>query len=362
MSPALHRSNSPRRPWWAPPTTLLWVAFITVLIWLYADMEFTKTARLTVTIELAANRREHVALLSSPTHRVTFELQGSRRDLDEFIAKNENRTLTFDVSGVLDVGANQRLQATTVLEQKLGVSDLGFVIESASPAAITGIHLDRRVARELPVEFNFGGAELIETPTATVRVWAPQSHWDKIDAKTKTVAIRTERHDFQGESRREPITVKWKLPNSVAGIEVQPEVAEITRTVQIRERTDSTTVRVAVLVTMPYTWLEDGTWDTYTLVRDTETTTWVKEVEVTGAEDDIRTLQSHHKPDYQGEKDKQIQAYILLDDSDKRKGTSLPRSVQFRIPPDLKVKVTGGPYEVKFKLESRKTPAAGTVP
>lgn len=356
MSPSYDRSRFVRRPWWAPTTTLLWVVFITVLIWIYADMEFTKTGQLTVTIQLESRRKEDVALLSEKTHRVTFELQGSRRDLDEFIAKHENRTLTFDISGMLDVGVNQRLQTATVLEQSLGVDELGFVIQSGSPAAITGIHLDRMVARELPVEFDFEGAELVETPTVRVRAWAAQSRWDEIDrllAKAKAPAVvRTERRDFKGEPRGVPIRVTWELSPFVAGIEIRPESPKITHTVQIRERTDRKTLRVAVRVTAPYTWLEDGTWDSYVFTRETEETAWVKEVEVTGAKEDLDQLLGE-----------QVDAYIVLAEGDKKTVASwLERQVEFRLPAKLNVKLAGGPYLVKFKLEPRKVGPTGPVP
>jgi len=136
---------------------------------------------------------------------------------------------------------------------------------------------------------------------------------------------------------------------NIEGIPVRPEQSSLTVTIEIRKFTDTKTIQVTVQVLTPYTWMEDGTWDKYKFTRETQQTTWVKEVEVTGAKEDLDRLQPE-----------QVDAYIVLAEDDKKFVESwLTRAVKFRFPPDLKVELTGEVHIVKFKLEPRK---AGTAP
>lgn len=358
--------SSPRR-WWDRGTTFFWVAIATILVWIYADMEFTETGEVTLTIRLSAERSKDLVLLSKPAAdpdtkvvreikaKVVFELRGNRRDLDVFVGRHSNTVIQYDVSGALGPGDNQQIPAIKVVSKDFhdDIERYGLSLRSAS--TIERIHIDQRKPHKVPVQFDFAGAVLRKMPERDVTVWVTDNEWGKVQEKLRErkakPVLRTVRMALENKEKDKPVEVTVELTANIEGIPVQLEEkdAKLTVTIEILGFTETKTIKVAVRFVIPYTWVEDATWDRYKLTRETERTTWVPEIKVTGAREDLPRL----KPE-------DVDAYVVLTDDDRQEVESwLTRPVKFRFPPDLKVQLTGKPPEVKFKLEPRK---AGTTP
>ena len=63
--------------------TLLWVAAVTVLVWIYADLYFTDTRDLTGVLRIRADG-EKLVLLSPQTIPLSFRVKGNRYAVDRF--------------------------------------------------------------------------------------------------------------------------------------------------------------------------------------------------------------------------------------------------------------------------------------
>jgi len=199
------------RQWWlGAGATFFWVAIVTILVWTYADMEFTKTAKVSVTLVLNVGRSENLVLLSKPQTKVVFEVRGNRRELDVFLGKHNNTVVSYDVSEI-GPGRNQRLRVNEILNSKLNLEKLGLQIRSANPTDISGIHIDQRKSHKVPVEFDFTGAELTKVPQQDINVWATDSQWEKIEAelarKQTRAVLRTVKTDLKNKDKGKPIKV-----------------------------------------------------------------------------------------------------------------------------------------------------------
>jgi len=137
------------RKWWISGLyTFVWVAIITILVWTYADQEFTTDRELVVTVRLTTGRSTSRVLKSTDTHVITVRVQGNRNEIDR-LAPGEGKAaleISYDVSKVPKLGRSG-LDAAGVIDEELGISKAHLSILSVSPALID-IELGRP---ELPV-------------------------------------------------------------------------------------------------------------------------------------------------------------------------------------------------------------------
>jgi len=146
------RARGPRqftRRWWLNGLyTFAWVSIITILVWTYADQEFTTDRELVVTVRLTTGRSTSRVLKSLETHKITVRIQGNRNAVDR-LAPGEGKApleVTYDVSKVADLGRSV-LDAATIIDEGLGIGEAHLSILSVSPAFID-VELGRP---ELPV-------------------------------------------------------------------------------------------------------------------------------------------------------------------------------------------------------------------
>lgn len=342
-------SGSPRfsRPWWLDLAGMcFWVGIATVLVWVYADMEFTQDAEVTMTVHLVIEEAGNESvLLSAPAFRMVFNVRGNRRRINKFLRENSNKVITYDVSR-LGAGRNQSIRAVEVFEGDPGRARSGVSFRSAVPSAIRGIHIGELIRQLVPVKFSGPGAVLKKEP-ALEPVWIrlARSEWKKILNETGGEPVLLAVAKLEDAERGKPIEVTAEITPAIAGIPVRPEKKSVTVKIEIRRLTETRKLPVPVRIVTPYTWLEDGTWDKYKLTREDQETNWVPQIEVTGAPEILDPLKAD-----------QIDAYILLKDADKKQTLSwLKGEVKFRYASDLKIKIIGQ-YSVKFRLELRTAP------
>jgi hypothetical protein len=340
------------RQWWLESAKIsLWVILVTLLVWIYADMEFTVTDDVTMHIRLNTTSSADFVITSEPRSEVVFKLRGSRSDLDRFANKFRGTVLDFDLSTVpgFHAGPGQAIPSVLALESFTEVQSLRIV--SGSPPAISDINIEKLELRELPVEFIFKGAELANAPSATVKVWAPPSRWSRILTSTpgRNPTIRTIEKDLTELPAGQEQEISFQLIPAIGSEPVKLDANSVTVSLQVVRRTASATetIPITVKIVTPAEWTEEGVWDKYKLVRK-DRIEWLTKINVTGPRKDIDILKT--------DKTKTIDAYIVLTDSDTEPIDSWSdRKVTLRFPPDLQIQLASGQVEptVRFRLEKR---------
>jgi len=346
------------RPWWFQRVrNALWVTLITVLIWVFADMQLTESRQMTATIRLTVPQAASLALLeregSNPVPRqvrqkniaVAFEAIGSRHSLESF-ERQLKSPITYDLSKAAGPG-EVTIPTKDILNAFAAQVKAGLTFRSAEPNVIM-VRLDELIHQQVPVELVYTGAQLAEVPSITMPVTVARSLWDQIISRTggKPV-LRTATRDLKDQPTGTPISVTFDVIPSIADVPVEPQRPSVTVKLTISQRTLPKTLTVTVRVLIPPSWAEDETWNRYELLGKDGSLEWRKEITVSGPKEDLDKLEA-----------KDIDAYIELIDEDKAPVSWLTRKVTIRFPPGLSVKLVGEPPSVNFKLIERPKPVA----
>ncbi len=341
------------RGWWASATrNFVWVGLVTLLIWIYADMEVADIEKITVTIRLTTSPSSRLMVLSEPEHRVSFKVRGPRAALERFTGKYDNSQIRFDVSKSYDVGKEQGIPVEDVVREAIPeIVELGLDVLSPAPATITGVDIDRRVQHEVRVELVYINAELESEPTATVRVSAAESQWARIIAKDPSPVLKTVPKDLGARKTGEAISVSADIVPLIGDVEVVPDSKSINVTVVVKRRTGEKRIPVLVRVVIPVEWVAGETvWKEYRL-KQQDPLDWRREILVSGPISDLDRLDPGR-----------VDAYIVLTDEDRKPLDSwLTREVIVRFPKDMNLKISEAPT-VQFKLEKLTPKPPPTVP
>ncbi|MBL7134441.1 MAG: hypothetical protein ISS78_10120 [Phycisphaerae bacterium] len=336
------------RHWWlGVGRSLLWIGVVTVLIWVYADMSHTDIEQITATVVLTTGGDKNVVILSKPDIQITFKVGGSRSQLDRFKRKYANSTLPFDVSRDYKPGKNLAIPTLSIVRQTTEPEKLGLEVRSVWPDTITGVHMDRLVLKELPVELAHTGATLVGKPkivpeNAKIRV--TQTAWARILKVGPNPVVKTENLDLKQIQPGQTVQKDLKLVASVAGEQVVLVTKTANVTVKVAQHTDTKKLTVSVFILAPPEWAENDTWEKYILVRK-DKLEWRPVITVTGTKADLETLE---------EVKKEVQAYIVLTQDDlKPRETVATRDVQIRFPQELRLKLVGEKPKVSFQMKPR---------
>lgn len=345
-------SDVPRfgRQWWLRSLkTLFWVALVTLLIWLYADLEVEDTMEFRATLILVTGEAERLEILSPAEQEVTFVVRGNRTSLEQFRRELSDlrSTLRYDVSEKYGQAGTYNLVTAEVVTRAGELIRRGVTVKSASPAMIP-VKMDERIAVELPVELRHANARLAEanwTPRQ-VEVLIARSKWEELkNPGSPKPPIRTEVLDLRNEPSGETIRRSVKLRPVVEGHRVKlTETRTIDAELHIAGRTDTKTLTVSVGVRAPAKWAEDGSWAQFTLKRK-DPLDWTKEIRVAGTKADLDRLRPEN-----------VDAYVDLTDEDKTTGdTWLVKEVAVRFPKGLDVHLAGAQeltVELNFKAKA----------
>jgi hypothetical protein len=329
----LEFANYSRQWWLGVVKNFLWVALVTVLIWIYADMKFTDTKTLPMTVHLTA---DSLALMSNDEVRVIFKIEGSRETLDRYEREMKN-SMVFDVSKELDPGEH-RLMVLDIINNDPNIAKAGLRVTSTDPKEI-GVVLERQVHQDMPVELEVSGAELADMPTRTVGITVAESNWNEILARQPKPVLKTKEKDLKNKEPGKPIVVTFEIIPEIAGIPVKLDQSTIEVPVEITQRTDKKKLTVSVRVLALPDW-EDAR--KYDLVRK-DPLEWRPEITVSGARTDLDKLDA-----------REVDAYVVLHEDDKKfMETWTTRTVQVRFPPGLQVQIDGPLPQVSFRLDTR---------
>ncbi len=344
------------RRWWLQNLrTFFWVALVTVLVWIYADIEFTDTMELRAVVLLNTGKSDDLDIVGRPDTEVTFVIRGSRGKLEEFRRKllDKRRVIRFDVSEKYGAGEHE-IPVAEILNRSEHLQREGIAIQSTSPRAIQ-VQVDQRVSRKLPVSFKYTGASLVEgsekIEPREVTVSAARRVWEAIDKRIGQAnqEIQTQQVDLSGLAPgKETIPAPLRTWLANEPVTVEPEVVAVT--VEIESKRDTREFDVMVQVQSPPIWYEKGkTWEQYRLERS-PTSDWSPKVKITGSAAALDALQA----------DGRLNAYVTVGDKHLAPTESwYSEDVYYRLPDDLDVElVPGQDIEVQFRLV-RTSPPAG---
>ena len=329
------------RPWVLDQLrTAAWVAVITILIWVYADIYHTRERSVRATLEIHAGSADNVVLLSPAAVPLRLEVKGRRHAVDKFAGIR----LSYDAARELGPGRHAKQSVVDILRDLPAVRKAGVEIVTIQPEAID-IHLDTLVRIVgVRVKLDSAGGEPADVTIRPERVdlLIPAARAGEVN--TEGLTISTETVDLRDKPAGEPIRMQVRLRRpDVAGCRLEPEAVRVNFTVgqQVRQKEFTVTVRVQ----SPTSWLTDSTWSQYKLlVKDP--LEWTKKLTVKGNRMDLDKLRAED-----------IEAYIILAEDDKRPMTSwLTRKVFVRLPEEIKATV-GPVADVSFRLARQTGPA-----
>lgn len=337
--------HKPRNRVWTFLHDFLWVALISLLIWIYADMEFTDVAKFKATLVLNTAGTRDVALISPAEYRIEFELSGNQGQLQEF-----QRTLTAKESIIsVDVSQGYPLGEVVVpisemLEKTLRLREQGLQLKNAEPK-VANIHLDSlKKLTGVPVELDaFGATHAIISSPVKMDVYVPATRWDTLQKAlgSEKPKLRTKLFDLKDyKPGKHPIEAD--IIPILAGIDVIPDRTKAAFEVSVINPIETKTLTVSVGLLTPAAWdtADDNTWKEYVLVQQTPAQ-WRPVLNIAGAGKDLATTN--------------IQAFIQLTEDDKKPIESwIEREVIVNFPAGLNLQLVGPAPKLKFRLEKRK--------
>ncbi|MBT7170276.1 MAG: hypothetical protein HN909_00740, partial [Phycisphaerales bacterium] len=158
------------RAWWLGGLdTLLWVSVITMLIWLYADIEFTASKEISLTLQLTTEPGSQITLTSPTEHRMQVTLRGTQNALEQFERDLgvKGRVLVCDVTAKYDPALAEpvTVSAEDLLNLATPLATHGIDVASAQPETMQLAFQALHKLIGVPVDLVSTGAELQDTPT-----------------------------------------------------------------------------------------------------------------------------------------------------------------------------------------------------
>ena len=345
----MHKEVQPfTRSWWLGGVrNLFWVVLVTLLIFIYADMEFTDEAAMDVTIRLTTGDSQRLVLLSPPDQELKFTISGSQSalgNLRKSLATMGN-VILYDVSHDHSSG-EQFLPAKDLLEraaEQAGLQMRGLAVETIAPEAVR-VELDTiTTVPNVPVTLVYQGAKLATPPaTQSVTLRAPTSQWNKIReslGRGVVPTLKTKPVDLSASPVGET-TVAAVVNPQIAGQRIETTPEELSFHVEIINPMETREIKLSVGIESPASWSEpDGVWTNYLLTRQAASD-WLITLTVVGAKKDLRP--------------ENIQAYITLTEDDKKPVTSwLDREIHVRFAPNTNLRLSEPAPKLKFRLKKR---------
>ena len=283
--------------------TAAWVAAITVLIWVYADIYFTKEDSATVTLRIHTDSDPDVALVAPYPDvkiQVHLKLRGRGYAVDQF----GGMTLSYDAAKGREPGLYPKVDTAALLKSLPVVRNSGVEILSARPRAIP-IHLEKlesigTVAVRL--DCINGQAVEVKLEPERVEVRVPSTLAEKYRKDKPEVVTRTADLADRPAGQRVTMELALRRPD-IPGCRLSHRSVKAIFTVGHQPKRQQFTVPVTVL--MPKNWLDDDTWSKYRLeAKPTET--WMRTITVEGDPIDVDGLTAE-----------KFRACIVLTEADK---------------------------------------------
>ncbi len=343
------------RQWWfGTGRNLLWVAIIAILIWIYADMQFTTERQFTVRVQAVLKNPEKLIFKKNTEMKIKFTLKGSRGSLDRFESwlRKQNGPIEYDVSR--HPTGKLMADAANVIYDTTDIHELGLTVKDASFTDDVVVELDNKVIlTNIKVEFVHEGAYLKDEKTsispAEISVAVAQTQSKDIGTTIQTELVDLSKVEPNKYFEDCPV----KIRHFIGNISVEPIPNKVMISYEVDQLTSRKTFdNVNVRISFPPSWLLDNTWGVYEL-KGKDAMEWRQSIEVSGAKKDIERLRAED-----------MDVCLKLTDADKAPVDSwASRDVVVRFPPGFRVELVGKKPIVNFKMEKRETaPSAPTTP
>jgi len=336
--------SAPRRfsrPWCLSALwTFGWVAVITVLIWVYADLDRTETKQISARLAIHADStRDAMVVLGPTTLNVTFQVKGSSYAISQLQRRGE---LRYDAAKDLGEGAHPNVSMKELLGRldELRTAPIE-IVGVPKPRSIT-VHVERtKPFFDVPVEPSYPAGEPEAKPVidpAKVDLYVPVS---QVTPELRDPGPLRVPVDITDVPPGEPVTRLYAVapPPRVIGAIIRPPKVSVT--LEVAQRPAKREISVPVRVQSPKEWLVDDTWTRYQLdVKNP--LEWHKIITVTGNRIDLEKLRPED-----------IRAYIVLTDDSKQPVQSwLPGEVRIEFPEGLNVQAEAV-APVSYRLRKR---------
>ena len=343
------------RRWFAERArTALWVGVVTVLIWVFADIQVTKESdKIRGKLRIHASSGADTVLLSGDEFNIEFKVKGRSHAIDEFEKKliRESSILRYDAAKDLkdlQPGRRHVKSVADILDRLPLIRNAGLVVISANPKEVA-IELDSlKLIKGVKVTFSITGGKLdgqaIVTPSK-IDIRVPASRAKGLTADNMTLATATlDLSDELLTGKEVTHTVAVQPPPGMPGAQLTPPNVKVT--FKVLQQTASETLVVTVQPLAPAAWFSGDAVNKYKLlIKPGET--WSRKIKVSGSRIDLDKLKAED-----------IQAYIQLKDDDLKPIDSwLPGKVHVHFPEGLGVSLADGVIRsVEYKFVERKPP------
>jgi hypothetical protein len=321
--------------------SLIWVAPLSVIIWIYAEQADTDKQPFAITVSVHSSDPTRVVRLVDPTDgKLNVELDGTNNNLEKIRGiLAATPTLTIDVAdSILSSTGNHSVPGAIVNDQDIFRSN-GITVDSVLPHDLT-INVDAQEdvtvqVKPAPDERNFS-APPIFTPHE-VHVKAPHSVISAARAAGNLVAYAhlDQTREVLTPGSHDLTAVPLTVPFGNGAVAISP--SSVAAHVEIK-KSDVTLLLPAVPVWVVY---PPGMDDKYKAVYDPS----LPSVTVVGPEEQIATLESgSFKP----------KARLDVSPADLPVDTDHERRLQFELPTDVHASPEDLQRTISFRLTERK--------
>lgn len=361
------------REWWLQlGRNLLWVGLITILVWVYADMEFIDAE--TVELKLLLTTDPSKAMLIDedgeplpPEAReatVSFRVRGSRRARARLKRQIEElgSPVRYDISRGRPA-EQQDVATEAILADLVEIEEIGLSILSASPAQLDDVPLEPVVRREIPIDpvYVDDDSKPQEFEARPVEVRLSRTKWERIERASEEgkPAFKTAPIDLSDAEPGNPVNRQATISGKIAGIQVV-EKRQVPFTATVPERAgpkpEELAVKVNVRILIPPEWAggePDAVLQEYSFQRSGTGDPWANlTLNFKGPPEEIRKLGEAHDRD-------EVHAYVPLNKAmhiDQESAVPWGETVIVRIPLGIDVQLVGQKPEVSFQVEKRGRP------
>ncbi len=301
---------------------------LTCLIWIYADQENVVTSTEVVTLLVAPQSGSDLSvdLQDPPTGQLRVTFAGPRADLEEL-----RRTLgqgkfkpTYTVTPEEAHGDTLVKDATEIISSNLRTQFRTITIQDVQPAQVK-IFLDPMITVPMPVRVNTGTTKTtipVVTPNK-VKVTMSQSAYQKLYDSDKFLVVDLE-NELRNKVEDQEINEEFPLPRLVLGQEVATSPSQVKVQLKVQQQSITRLFTISQIKVMgPPDLLARYKVD----IRDSQITVALK-----GPPELINNLKPQNPQN--------VIAYIQLDADDMHYTSTFLKTVEFRLPDQVKLDTT----------------------
>ena len=347
---------------WDHFQNLFWVTLVTVMIWIYADMEFTDTAKVNLKLKFTVGAQTEYRLLSSDAASVEVELTGAKSALDDFRKKLAAKGGTLEID-VTSFGAiKDSIPTRELVEQAGKLHDFGISVKTASPQSLP---VDLEALEKIDhilVSLAVRGGTLDTLPKPVdISILVPASMKEKIIKlrDNNELKLETAPVDISKFSNDQIAKVSAEVTRNILVegeyVQIVPMPAVVDFEIDVKWKFATKEIKVPIEILTPASWASAepaSTWQKYKLVRPSGDLGWNRTIKISGPKKAVANKAALSK---------KVRAFVILTDDDKKKLSSWSEHqvIIMFTDKDSGLKLVGVAPKVKLRLEERSVSPVG---